>query len=248
MIATLEQVSLNALPALRTLFYGGWIVRMGKGYSRRANSVQTYHAPGQPLDQAIEYCESLYRRHDLPVVYKMTAASRPPDLDQVLEARGYHVEGSALVQTCALDSFALGAGDSHAPNVSISEQWSDEWYDEFCRLNSSSPAQRETLAKMLQLIMTPMGFASLADADGVRACGLGVLQETYLGLYDIVVDVNARRRGHGRALVSQLLRWGKENGARIAYLQVIANNEPALKLYAQLGFVEQYKYWYRVRV
>ena len=44
-----------------------------------------------------------------------------------------------------------------------------------------------------------------------------------------------------------LLRWGRENGATRAYLQVVQENMPARSLYAQMGFREAYTYWYRVR-
>lgn len=242
MIATLEEISLNAFPALQTLHYDGWIVRMSKGYSRRANSVQTFHAPTQPLDEKISYCEQLYRANNLLVVFKMTPASQPSNLDAELDARGYRREGNTSVQTRALETLEYKRNE----NVSISEQWGDEWYDAYCHLNP--PAQREILQTMLQLILPQTAYASLQDENGVRACGLGVLQQGYLGLFDIVVDRNARRRGYGKQLVSQLLAWGKANGARTAYLQVVCGNEPALKLYSQLGFVEQYQYWYRVRV
>lgn len=242
MIAALEEVSLNALPALQTFFYDGWILRLSKGFTRRANSVQTFHAPTQPLSQKIAYCERLYRQNNLLVVFKMTPASQPSDLEMELAARGYHSEGRTSVQTCDLDSF----DPALCKDVRIFEQWSDDWFDPYCRMNHLNSPSRETLQTMLRAILPQTAYASVVDAHTVRACGLGVLQESYLGLFDIVVEPDARRRGYGKQIVSRLLAWGKANGARTAYLQVVSTNEPALKLYSKLGFVEQYQYWYRV--
>jgi N-acetylglutamate synthase len=76
---------------------------------------------------------------------------------------------------------------------------------------------------------------------------LGVVQDGFIGLFDIVTDAQFRNRGYGQQLVSEILAWGKEKGAQTAYLQVMLNNPPALKLYSKVGFKEIYQYWYRVK-
>ena len=48
------------------------------------------------------------------------------------------------------------------------------------------------------------------------------------------------------ALVQALLHWGAEAGATSAYLQVRAQNTPALRLYESMGFKTAYGYHYRV--
>ena len=75
---------------------------------------------------------------------------------------------------------------------------------------------------------------------------MGVVQDKFVGLFDIVTDATYRNRGYGFQLVSDMLAWEKERGAQAAYLQVMLNNPPALRLYSKLGFKESYPYWYRI--
>ena len=88
------------------------------------------------------------------------------------------------------------------------------------------------------------GFIS---QDGVPvACGIAVLERELVGLFDVVTLPHARRQGHANALVESLLAWGRNGGARHAYLQVVEANQPARALYQRLGFDDLYRYWYRV--
>ncbi|MNW35347.1 Acetyltransferase (GNAT) family protein [compost metagenome] len=91
------------------------------------------------------------------------------------------------------------------------------------------------------------GFISLYYEGKVVACGLGVIEREYIGLYDIITDIEYRNRGFGEQLLLNLLKWGCENGAKYSYLAVVMNNIPALQLYSKIGYLEAYKYWYRVK-
>ena len=56
---------------------------------------------------------------------------------------------------------------------------------------------------------------------------------TYVG-----VSPEARGRGHGRALLAKALSEAHAAGVEVLTVCVDARNEPALKLYASLGFEE----------
>lgn len=61
-----------------------------------------------------------------------------------------------------------------------------------------------------------------------------------------MTDRTKRNRGFGGKLVNALLAWAAEKGATEAYLQVVATNDPAVRLYRRLGFTDAYTYWYRI--
>src|SRR5437867_3059476 len=52
----------------------------------------------------------------------------------------------------------------------------------------------------------------------------------------LMVAEEYRRRGIGRALLEQALRWAQESGVRKLELHVFPWNEPALALYKSFGF------------
>jgi ribosomal protein S18 acetylase RimI-like enzyme len=95
--------------------------------------------------------------------------------------------------------------------------------------------------------MSPTCYIAVMEARHV-ACGLGVYDGGYVGLFDIVTDAAHRQRGYGMDVVRSLLAWGQEHhDADYAYLQVMADNTPAISLYGKFGFEECYRYWYRVK-
>ena len=77
------------------------------------------------------------------------------------------------------------------------------------------------------------------------AFGMGVIEREYVGIYNIRVNENFRRKGFGQEIVNAILNNGKREGSKKAYLQVEIKNENATALYYKMGFKELYKYWYR---
>ena len=64
----------------------------------------------------------------------------------------------------------------------------------------------------------------------------GWLVADELQLTVVVVDPSWRGKGLGRQLLGELLRLAANQGCRNATLEVAADNQPALGLYAALGF------------
>ena len=243
MITTIEELSLNAWASLQTLLYDGWVIRFANGYTKRANSVNPLYSSTIDTGEKLLFCESLYRKQNLPTVFKLTAAVHPHDLDDRLEKRGYQKDSPTSVQTVGLE-----VSDLQVPSTAeLQESLSDDWLWNFCAMSAISDAHRNTLREILINIIPRHCFVALTSNGRVVACGLGVLQSGYIGLFDIVTDPDFRRRGFGQQVISSILAWGKENQAKTAYLQVMLNNPPALQLYAKLGFREQYQYWYRIQ-
>ncbi|MHA6482986.1 GNAT family N-acetyltransferase [Paenibacillus sp. strain BS8-2] len=240
----IEELSLNHWQPLSTLLYDGWVLRFANGYTKRANSINPIHYSTCDLNQKIKECEQIYCANRLPTIFKITPFVHPTNLDRTLDEGGYAQVDITSVQTMNLEQLS----EPKLTSVMINEEIDDWWLDHYIRLNNLSNNNRNDMLQMLSNIKTKKAYVTLFSEDQVVACGFGVIERDYIGLYDIVTDQNYRNQGFGEQMILNLLKWGKENGAKYSYLAVVLNNEPAKKLYSKIGFSEIYTYWYRVKV
>lgn len=238
----IEEAALNAWPALQQILFDGWILRFSKGYTKRANSVNPLYGSRLDVGQKVDVCEQLYEEKRLRPMFRLTPFSSPPDLDQVLENRGYWKVDPTFVLLLNLEEYGI----QPVPSGKLQVEGLDDWMDLFCQFSESPTEKHQTHREILQAIPSKRLLVSLVNSGQSVACGLGVMENRYFGLFDLVTDPLHRNRGYGTQLVSGLLRWAQDHGAKYAYLQVMRKNEPARHLYAKLGFEDAYQYWYRI--
>jgi GNAT superfamily N-acetyltransferase len=243
MITGIEEISMNFWPAFQTVLLDGWVLRFAEGATKRSNSVNPVYPSSFDTQEKIEICEKMYSERNLKTVFKMTEKVHPPDLDHMLEARGYEKNTVTSVQTLPVAAFeAEPCGIRY-----ISEKLNPEMADCFVCFGGIEPSLRQAYKKILESIIFKRCFLTINMKDEPVCCGLGVLEDEYLGIFDVAASPDYRGWGFGRLAMEGILEWGRENGAETAFLQVIADNTPAIKLYQRMGFTEIYKYWYRIK-
>ncbi len=91
-------------------------------------------------------------------------------------------------------------------------------------------------------------FAELRIDGRLLAVGRGTVtgEGRWLGVSLLEVLPEARRRGFAVAVVRALARWGADEGATRAFLQVEQSNTGAVELYRRLGFTTHHTYLTRV--
>ncbi|MDR2932237.1 MAG: GNAT family N-acetyltransferase [Oscillospiraceae bacterium] len=236
-----EELSMNAHPSLHTVLYDGWILRFSNGYTSRANSVNMLCKPDVPdVIEKITQCEKRYSAQNLPTIFKITPVNDV--LDEALGARGYSVVTPSVLMTAAIPGIA-----SHSKNIIVQAGISTFWQEQYFRL-SQTPDSAVPAARRMQNSILNRVLCAACFVDGIAvAYGLCVIERDFAGLYDIIVDPRYRRMGYGRDLCKTLLHSAAECGAKGAYLQVVADNTAAMRLYGELGFSACYRYWYRVK-
>lgn len=246
-ISFYEELQCNAFPALQTIMYDGWSVRFGGGFTYRVNCANPMYPETLPTTEKVQYVESLYRQSGLSMaIFKLHEgmdSARCMACSAVLDEMGYATERDGNIFVCDLKTFE----QMPVTTVIVSGDMTDEWLEGFLTMNGTVDAQRAAASAMLKNIHYPIAAASIVENGEMVACGLGVLERGHVGLYDIYVDSNCRRRGLGRDICAAIMQYGKESGCNTAYLQVLSDNHGARALYHQLGYFETYEYWFRTK-
>lgn len=240
----MEQRGFNAWPALHSVLCGDWLLRAAQGHTKRANSANAQQ-PGARLGALLPQIEAFYARQGLPPIFRLSPlASREADIQ--LEQAGYLLADPSLLMRAALAELAQPAGRKGLDLI-VEARPAAAWLHGFAHANAVPPEHGQVHCRMLQSIAWPAAFATLQVGGEPVGFGLAVLERGAVGLYDIVIAPQRRGLGLGRFLVQALLRWGREQGAQWAQLQVREPNRAARGLYESLGFQSVYDYHYRLR-
>ncbi len=215
---------------------GGWLLRAAGGFTARANSVLPLRAAGVPLDEALTRAADWYAQRGLPLLVQVPTEARRL-LDAELGERGWSALRAAHVLAGRLDM--LGA-DGAGARVLLAGAPDHAWLARYRDAAAFGPTARDLLVRHDRV-----SFASVRDGDAVLAVGRAAVDGAWVGVSAVEVDENHRRAGLARAVVAALLEWGREHGAQRSYVQVGADNEPALDLYARLGYWHHHSYHYR---
>ena len=238
-----DEAGVNALPGIRQVLLGDWLLRFSGGVTRRGNSV-TPLRPGRPDAARLRQAEALYAAQGLPCIVRLPSYLGPA-LDEGLAALGYTApEGETRILYCA------ELGGQARPDIGVemvAGQPTAEWLAAQAAIAQDSPALAAARGAMLAGLAIPAMFG------GIRMPGLGLAALASIATHDGIACVNmvvthpaARRQGLSRRLLGVLLGWAHENGAEGASLQVAADNAGAVALYEGLGFGrELYRYRYR---
>ena len=241
LIRRVEEAKLNAWPPIQQVLFDGWLLRFSGSYSKRGNAVVPLYPGTQRTLQKIRHCEEAYSRKGLPTLFQLSNVPELRSLDRALADSRYKRIDSSLVLTVGLDELPATSGRL----FEVLEI--DSWLNVYCHL-SGMP---KTAARLQQLVLKSIPadaiYGAIKSSAGHVACGLAVIDDKFIGLFDILTHPNYRRQGHARQLILNLLRCGTKNGAHTGYLQVAKDNKPALALYKHMGFQSLYRSWYRLR-
>lgn len=244
LIQRIEHLAFRAWPATEVEEYDGWQARFAHGVTHRANSVwPNGSGEVESLDAKLAWAEAFYAARGRPAIFQMCPASQPPNLDSVLDARGYTASRETEVQLASTAEVLAGVGESRF-SVTMGEMCDDRWLAAYRELEGIGAADAERRAQIMRRISPSTAYA--IAWSGITACAVGsaVCDGGWVGVFNMTTAPAFRRQGAARAVLSALARWAADDAVGV-YLQVMRNNVPALALYGKLGFKTLYRYHYR---
>lgn len=243
-IMRLERSMLSSWPALSTSYDGDWVIRLANGMTKRSNSVTCLGPDPSDLDRRIDRIEAIFERHRLPPIFRISPLA-PPALTDALDKRGWYQFDESIVMTADMARGDQGTVEADI-DIEITTEPDAAWLAFCCQTQGSRHADAVTLSLILMLerLIPEAGYGRLEVDNQIAALGLAVVDNELVGLFEVMTAAEQRRKGFSKRLLSQLLHFGKNKGAATAWLAVVADNEPALKLYQSFGFSEIYRYHY----
>jgi GNAT superfamily N-acetyltransferase len=211
-IRNIEHAAALAWPGVEQRWLGGWLLRFGRGSTRRANSAVPL---GVRTDSDVSALIDWYAARGVaPLIAAPDRLFRVPP--------GVPTEAENLVMT--------GDVTTQRPSpVAIAARPDDDW---------QSLYRRDVPVDVLTAVVDgEVAFAMTAGAAVGRAAVTTAPDGTrWVGLSALHVVEAARRRGLARELCEALVAWGAERGATRTYAQVLADNTAATRLYESMGF------------
>lgn len=245
-VREVEQLAMHAWPGLETEELNGWLLRHASGITRRANSVWPNEAGGAiATEENLAQVENFYHTRGLPARFQICPAAQPAGLDEILEQRSYRAVAKTAVQITSNDQMLKNIERPSYLEVEVSPQPSEAWWHGYATADDVTPESVAARQAICAHITPATAYASVMHNGEVIAVGSAAVEVGWIGYFNIATLPKNRRMGAAQALMRALGEWGKRMGASKGYLQVMTNNEAALRLYARLGFETLYHYHYR---
>jgi len=228
----LERLHVRAWPASETARVDGWLWRWSGGGSQRANSVSTIDFIGNDIGSALDRVEARYKARDAHCRFHTFDLSLPERLPDLLTARGYGAGETTLTMIATAPPPASPAAP--APDVLIADHPDAEWLGVY--LEAITESRRSVNRQILRRIPDPRAFFSVRRDGRVISTALCVVDRGHAVVECVATREDARGQRGASSAMRALMVWAASWGAHTVGLQVVENNEPALKLYRGLGF------------
>lgn len=236
----IERAGLKCWPGIEVEWDRSWVRRAAGGHTKRANSTQCFDpADDQDVAQRVAAARRWHEARGIQPTFRVNLLSGP-SLIAELDRQGWAEIDRSLQMTTALEEREpdpqgelLAADDPAFFDVQVAlKQWDDVTLDRF---------------KAIVAVYDIPACGVVLRADDGRAVSTSLMAVSggIVITGNVITDAAERGKGYARRMMQTGLCWAYRQGARIAALNVAADNPAGQALYRSLGYEPQYDYVYR---
>lgn len=238
-VQAIERATLAAVSPERVETCPGWLLPMDVGTVGRARSaVPLSHRPPADLS-VLDAIAGAYRAGGFVPRFRLPDTEGWGAAHEHLTARGFEPVQPTLTQTAPLE--ALLALKGH-PGVSLEERPDAAWLAMFLG-EGLDPVDGASRSQALARAHGTL-FASLREGGHTLACGAASYGWGWLSVHGMRTALGQRGRGLASAVMRTMAEEAARRGIARVFLQVDAQNAPALSLYRRIGFETAWPYVY----
>ena len=251
-IESLERATLDAVCPAAQSELPGWLLPFDAADIGRAHSAIPLLHHG--LDIAgLPAIEQQYRDYGLPPCFRIADTPGLRHWQERLQALGYRKADPVYVQTASLEAMQAAADLSTAaprlgsaslrPKIMLLDAPAGAWASVYTALgfDAADGALRVQLLSRSRFAR----YAYVQSAGVSLAAGTACISRDWLSVHGMRTLPHAQGQGLGASLLAAFTGLARQRGISRAFLQVEADNAPALALYRRFGFttVWTYHYW-----
>ena len=250
-IESLERATLDAVCPAAQSELPGWLLPFDAADIGRAHSAIPLLHHG--LDIAgLPAIEQQYRDYGLPPCFRIADTPGLRHWQERLQALGYRKADPVYVQTASLEAMQAAADLSTAaprlgsaslrPKIMLLDAPAGAWASVYTALgfDAADGALRVQLLSRSRFAR----YAYVQSAGVSLAAGTACISRDWLSVHGMRTLPHARGQGLGASLLSTFVGLARQRGIARAFLQVEADNAPALALYRRFGFTTAWTYHY----
>lgn len=236
-----EAAGARAWPASSVHYDGAWAIRLTPGHpAKRLNCVSPLDPQDtNDMEARLERAAWRFGATGRPLTVRLSPLA-PPRVSEHLDGLGWTRFDESLVMRMALRDTTVAGALDQIPLKDVAR---------FVAATNTVRGLPEDsnagLAGVIESIEPETGLFVLEAQRRPVATAVCVHDGDLAGLFEVATAPQERGKGYGRRVVLSALKWARQRGAQVGWLQVGADNDPARATYDRLGFTELYRYHYR---
>ncbi|UYN98470.1 MAG: GNAT family N-acetyltransferase [Devosia sp.] len=240
-VEAFERAGLLAWPGIDIDWDGHWVRRAANGYTKRANSLQCFAADdGAGCAARLDAAVAWFIARGVPPVVRTTPLESA-GLTAELDRRNWQ-----SIDLSHLYAMPLAARPEADPEAEVTPLLDGQFLAAQQALQGHDQRTMDRMAALLAAMAVPAAGVVVYRQGVPVAAGLAAIADGIVLTGNVITSAAHRRQGLGAAMMRTIHAWAHGAGARIAALNVQADNPAGKALYQSLGYTHQYDYSYRI--